>query len=779
MLCNAVSACVIVATVAVANIHHFSHVYLAVSGGLVLCICVSLVCHLTESCVRVGLYTLVGWLQVWPALGLLELCAADTDLRLLQLHFACLGLYILHLTGTRAAVTLIFLVTQLLVLNVGVVLKQTSCVSPGNGAAPWWIAICHQVLLANACYTLVTLNADLVAKDLLTEAEAQAEEMHQRLVQQTEDQVHMREIFAHEFRTPLNIINGQCGLLAAHPSMDVAEQAGSVLRSSKEIQEKINAVLDYTEVVCALEPLPLMVTEFDLRDHISVVVEQFAPQAADQQVRLLLDAEASLPPYVAGDERRLKKILDPVIHNAVKFSLSGQAVHIRMSLAETDAGPLLQYTITDEGRGMDQAQQARALQPFSTGARHGGGLGLGLTIAEHLARSQGGHLSIHSPGRGLGSEVTLAIPVDPRRKPRPPSQFAHCFKLHESCTPMVRQQFLWLGCKIWEEGAGDEFDVLVLDSDFVEVVEVVAAAKCPVIEIASAARSASGVGAVAVPEAEEHVTVVKPLLPNKLREAIHSCGAPSIHEASETSNTIRRVLVVDDVRLNRMLLIRNLAKELTIEFDEAENGSEALHLAMTNATAYDIILLDCNMPIMDGYETAQRLRQIPRYTNVPIFAVTANDCISDHAKCYSSGVDRVISKPVDFPALLKEMRKAFDVLNGRLSPTLVQPPDSLIHSIDKPPNTLGTSANDDSQVSMSATGDSQIAVLSTPRRSSPRPSASVHASAHAGLHRNFSTISSPSLGRNMSGISLCNTRSRGPRKLPSIASFTRYTPRPA
>ena len=665
VLCTAVLAFVIIALLGITDTTHSSPVFITLKAILLVVIFVSFLCQFTESSMPLGLYALIGCLQVLPSISIVEMCKVQTDLLPLYLHLAFFGLYILHCVGTRIALTVSFLALQMLVVNVAVLTKEFNYVgatctlpSPTSPANSLRLVVFAQVLLLNTAYALLTLNSCTEAL-----AEAQVDVMHQTVRQQSDSLLSMQKIFSHEFKTPLNISIGQCSILAADPNPEVAEGAQMVAQSLREIQDKINAILDYTEIMCAREPLPLILAEFDLRDHVSFMLEPLASQASNKQVRLLLDVDPSVPRYVVGDEQRMKKVIDPIVHNAIKFSSTGQKVHVTVSFVETEARRFLQYKVTDEGCGMDPEQQSQALEPFCN-SEYEGGLGLGLNIALLMIDSLGGCLGINSPGIGLGTDVMVAIPLEVGGTKGCPSTLtpSFFFKLHESCSPILRQQLLWLDCKIWDEHCGSDFDVLVLDSDFVELSSF-QKSTCPIINITSDAtlRNPSGI--------ERHAIVVKPVLPNKLRDAIRTHVSAGSDETAEGQETRKRALVVDDIRLNRMLLIKNLAMKMKmkIDFDEAQNGVEALHLAMSSAHVYDIVLLDCNMPIMDGFETAQSLRELPRYKNIPIFAVTANDSIFDHAKCFSSGMDRVISKPVNFPALVQEIHTAFEYPNERPS----------------------------------------------------------------------------------------------------------------
>jgi CheY-like chemotaxis protein len=475
----------------------------------------------------------------------------------------------------------------------------------------------------------------------------------------------------------------------------------------------------------------------------------------------------------------MKKVIDPIVHNAIKFSSTGQKVHVTVSFVETEARRFLQYKVTDEGCGMDPEQQSQALEPFCN-SEYEGGLGLGLNIALLMIDSLGGCLGINSPGIGLGTDVMVAIPLEVGGTKGCPSTLtpSFFFKLHESCSPILRQQLLWLDCKIWDEHCGSDFDVLVLDSDFVELSSF-QKSTCPIINITSDAtlRNPSGI--------ERHAIVVKPVLPNKLRDAIRTHVSAGSDETAEGQETRKRALVVDDIRLNRMLLIKNLAMKMKmkIDFDEAQNGVEALHLAMSSAHVYDIVLLDCNMPIMDGFETAQSLRELPRYKNIPIFAVTANDSIFDHAKCFSSGMDRVISKPVNFPVLVQEIRTAFEYPNERpfrmlcisdgdssldsrisvynmaLQPPLHEMSSIVNHSIQKDESMaisqIGTSLRPALRRNVSSIvahpGLSQNMSNTTAHPGLRRNMS--HIVAHPGLRRNMSkVVAHPGLGRNMSNI---------------------------
>jgi signal transduction histidine kinase/CheY-like chemotaxis protein len=449
---------------------------------------------------------------------------------------------------------------------------------------------------------------------------------------------------SHEIRTPMNGVLGMIDVLERSPlSVEQREALGTVRYSASALLRIIDDILDFSKIEAGrldLESIELSTVEL-----IEGVAETLAPQAAAKGLRLAAYVAAGAPDRVIGDPFRLQQILFNLLGNAIKFTEAGL---VRLSLENGD-GQALRIKVADTGIGLSAEQQGRLFQPFvqadSSTTRRFGGTGLGLSIVRRLAEAMHGGVEVLSePRQGATFIVTIglgdAAPVPPRtdlplqglalRLALPDADEAHA----------IGRYFEDAGARVAFADAGDGFTGIHVDGIHIDGLD-------------GEVRLSDG---PATPEA------AAPGLPRPwrrdalIRAVARAAGrtpaAAAAPAAARTAAPLNgRVLVVDDNSVNRKILARQL--ELAgASTDSAAGGEEALELWRKGG--YDLVLADLQMPTMDGFELARRIRQseaAERRTRTPILAVTASALEEQEQKSRAAGMDGFITKPIGIEQL--------------------------------------------------------------------------------------------------------------------------------
>ena len=443
---------------------------------------------------------------------------------------------------------------------------------------------------------------------------------------------------SHEIRTPMNGVLGMIDVLERSPlSVEQREALGTVRYSASALLRIIDDILDFSKIEAGR--LDLECIELSTVELIEGVAETLAPQAAAKGLKLAAYVAAGAPDRVTGDPLRLQQILFNLLGNAIKFTETGS---VRLSL-ENAGGQVLRIRVADTGIGLSEEQLGRLFQPFvqadSSTTRRFGGTGLGLSIVRRLAEAMQGGVEVSSePGKGATFIVTVGLgdasPVPPR--PDLPLQgLALRLALPDADEAQaIGRYFEDAGARVAFAEAGGDFTGIQIDG------------------FAGDIRLSDG---PATPEA------VAPGLPRPwrrdalIRAVARAAGRTPVAVAAPATRTAAplngRVLVVDDNSVNRKILARQL--ELAgASTDAAAGGEEALELWRKGG--YDLVLADLQMPTMDGFELARRIRQseaAERRTRTPILAVTASALEEQEQKSRAAGMDGFITKPIGIEQL--------------------------------------------------------------------------------------------------------------------------------
>ncbi|MFC5302076.1 PAS domain-containing hybrid sensor histidine kinase/response regulator [Azospira restricta] len=492
---------------------------------------------------------------------------------------------------------------------------------------------------------------------------------------------------SHEIRTPMNAILGmlQLALDSDEPvrTQDFLRKANQAATSLLEI---VNDALDYSKIEAGrldLERLP-----FALDDVLRAVADLAGSHVAARELELLFDIAPDIPPTLVGDPLRLRQVLLNLVGNAAKFTEHGEITVHAEPLLRVGGDVVLRFAVRDTGIGIAPEQQVRLFEPFtqadSTTTRQYGGTGLGLAISRRLVELMGGSIGVVSEP-GLGSTFWFTVRIGVGATAGDAVAAAACAGRHvllvdanTLARTTLADQLRQLGAEVaaFADGAmalaaladGAPCDLLLLDNALPDGGGLGVAARC-----AAAARPrtilvtafADFVRSEDLRRAGIAGVLQKPFTPGQLRAAIDRALAgdgvpiaageappPAVERGDALAGA--RVLLVEDNRLNQEVAL-NFLKRSGLQVDLAENGREALERLA--AGRYDAVLMDCQMPLMDGYEATRRIRATPGLEKLPVIAMTAHAMSGDRERSLAAGMNDHLTKPIDLRELNRTLQR--------------------------------------------------------------------------------------------------------------------------
>jgi PAS domain S-box-containing protein len=508
---------------------------------------------------------------------------------------------------------------------------------------------------------------------------------------------------SHEIRTPMNAVLGISQLLERTAlSAEQHEYVRLIRASGSALLAVVNEILDLSKIEAG--KLTVVAVPFQLDELAEAVAAAMQSASVGKRLDLLLTLEPGMPQALVGDLQRLRQVALNLVGNAIKFTAEGEVrVHIGTS-APGSAMEILQLSVRDSGIGMSGEALGRLFNPFEQAddstSRRFGGTGLGLSISQQLVKLMGGTITVSSEA-GRGSEFVVSVPLQLARRQRSEEQDAgvlaglrvllvddHVPTLH-----YLEAQLRRWGCLVEATAAvpqeGGNWDVALVDSVLLD---------------AHGAAAYTGSCLVALnrnldreQQPGEDAALAKPVLPSALRLLLQGlrqrclvadaapqlAAAPADTPAGVPAGPVQhallrgaRILLVEDNPTNQ-LVARGVLEPAGVVVTVAEHGRQAVDLLRADPSAFDLVLMDVQMPVMDGFEATRALRH-QLGLRLPILAMSAGVLDTEQARCLECGMDGFIPKPVDYAQML-------DTVAAHLAGAADRAPKPVVQAAAAPP----------------------------------------------------------------------------------------------
>jgi len=543
----------------------------------------------------------------------------------------------------------------------------------------------------------VWLLEDVTAEHAAAEALREAKEV-------AEEATRTKSMFlanmSHEIRTPMNAIIGMAHLaLKTDLTPKQRDYVQKVHNAGTSLLGIINDILDFSKIEAG--KLDMESVEFSLEETLGNLSTVVGQKVFEKGLELLFDVAPDVPNALVGDPLRVGQILVNLVNNAVKFTDSGE-IGLRVRMLETTGGKVkLEMSVRDTGIGMTPEQSARLFKPFQQAdgstTRKYGGTGLGLTICKRLVEMMGGTIGVESEaGRGstFGFTAWFGLGVERERRQRTLEGMKALRILVVDDNPAAREVLVshlsnLPQAAVDQVGSGEEaieavrahaatarYDLVLMDWRMGGMDGIDAARRIkhdPMDAPAPAVVMVTAFGREELRGTADEAGIdgflVKPVNASTLFDAIVRLFAPEsapTHEAVAAPSRTQRydltgmqVLLAEDNEINQQIAVE-LMESVGARVDVAGDGRQAVdRLAAAGPEAYDVVLMDLQMPELDGYGAVAEIRREPRFREVPVIAMTAHAMVEERERCLAAGMNDHITKPIDPDVLYGTLARWF------------------------------------------------------------------------------------------------------------------------
>ncbi|WP_281645242.1 ATP-binding protein [Parendozoicomonas sp. Alg238-R29] len=507
---------------------------------------------------------------------------------------------------------------------------------------------------------IVSRTAELNARNRqLTDSNQELEDARQRALQMAQARATLLASMSHEIRTPLGSLLGLVDL-AKENATEYSQQTRLALahESGKQLLQLLNDILDFSRFESG--KLVFESLNFDIHNKVEMTVEQFSQQAAQKQIALQCIIDSSVPQMVKGDPTRLQQIITNLVSNAIKFTKAGHVAVLVEARAVANAKTLINIAVSDTGIGIPENRLETIFQPFSqaTAETHRvfGGSGLGLALSRNMAEALGGRLQARNI-KGGGSRFELQLPYQNVQQATSeqealvssiditilaPPLLAEALYKYSLDTPGLNPSVLsWYGP--WHPDEMNNALAGVFITNLPEHLLPKAPKLCiPVYQHGQTLPQKPTTPVIHSPIRKKALGTLKEEVEAFLRGQKPDQEIKVISNSPEPEQ--RTILVVEDNPTN-LMVTEGMLEQMGFHVKTARNGQQCLDIC--KETLFDLILMDCNMPVMNGYDASRNLRKSDYLKDVPIIALTANALEHDKDRCLHNGMQDYMSKPLD------------------------------------------------------------------------------------------------------------------------------------
>ena len=607
---------------------------------------------------------------------------------------------------------------------------------------PWWATLWFRSLTGLAFVGLI-LGAYKARIKGLKQREKQLDALVQQRTtelvaanQRAEEATAMKSMFlanmSHEIRTPMNAVIGMAYLALKTPlSEKQRDYVNKIHNAGTSLLGVINDILDFSKIEAGR--LDIEAVDFRLDDVIASVTSITAQKAQDKGLEFLVDVADSVPQTLVGDPLRLGQVIANLINNAIKFTEQGEVYLTAELLEQVGERATLGFSVMDTGIGMTPDQAARLFQPFSQAdastTRKHGGTGLGLTICRRLVELMGGEIWLESePGDGSTFLFTVSVGVSSgvARSRVAPEQLRAVSALvvddNAAARDILVHALVGVCARVDAVSSGEEaiaavrqhdsdrpYDVIFMDwrmpgMDGIQATRLIK--EDPSLTTRPAVVLVTAFGREEVREEAERIQMdgylLKPVTASMLFDILVALFAGAGEDRTALApvgdrhaDRLRglRVLLAEDNEINQQIAVE-LLEGVGATVEVANDGVDAVRKLLSQPIPpnYDVVLMDLQMPEMDGYQATREIRSDPRFASFPIVAMTAHATIEERQKCLDAGMNGHVSKPIDPSSLFDTLERfAAPTVKGPAVPPL-EPARPAVADADELPDVPGLNA---------------------------------------------------------------------------------------